>query len=130
MLIADTDLCVMQRTTLVLGASPRAGRYSYMAVRSLVKHGQPVVAVGIRPGMIDSVPIRTDLPADTPIHTVTLYLNAGNQQVWQERILALNPKRIVFNPGAENEALATAAREKGIEVVEGCTLVMLSVGTW
>jgi len=38
-----------------------------------------------------------------------------------------NPKRIIFNPGTENNELYKLAEEKGIEVVEWCVLVMLSV---
>jgi hypothetical protein len=33
-----------------------------------------------------------------------------------------------MNPGAENSDLAVKAGERGIEVVEGCTLVMLRSG--
>lgn len=33
-----------------------------------------------------------------------------------------------MNPGAENFALAEKAEAAGIEVVEGCTLVMLQTG--
>jgi predicted CoA-binding protein len=116
--------------TLVLGASSFPGRYAFMAIRSLVKHGHQVLAVGARPGVVDGVEIVTDLPGGAQVHTVTLYLNAGNQEVWHDRILALGPKRIIFNPGAENAALSRAAGEQGIEVVEGCTLVMLAAGTY
>jgi hypothetical protein len=45
-------------------------------------------------------------------------------------ILDLQPKRIIFNPGTENEELIRQAKQNGIEPVIGCTLVMLSVGTY
>jgi predicted CoA-binding protein len=80
--------------------------------------------------VVDGVEILTDLPQGTTVHTVTVYLNAGNQQVWHDRILALSPARVIFNPGAENAALSRAAEAQGIEVVEGCTLVMLAAGTY
>ena len=35
-----------------------------------------------------------------------------------------------MNPGAENHELRKAAEAQGIEVVEGCTLVMLRTGTF
>jgi len=35
-----------------------------------------------------------------------------------------------MNPGAENDDLAAKARKHGIEVVEGCTLVMFGSGTF
>jgi predicted CoA-binding protein len=116
--------------TLVLGATPRPDRYAYLAVQRLVAHGHTVTAVGRQEGRIGEIPILREVPEGTRIHTVTLYLNANNQREWEERILALHPERIIFNPGAENERLAAAAQAQGIEAVEGCTLVMLSVGTF
>ncbi|MCB0790184.1 MAG: CoA-binding protein [Flavobacteriales bacterium] len=118
------------RTTLVLGASLRADRYSNLAVRRLKEHGKVVIAVGLREGTIDDVPVVREIPMGTPIDTVTLYLNAANQMPLEEYILALHPRRIIFNPGAENDHLAMHAKASGIAVVEGCTLVMLSAGTY
>lgn len=118
------------KRTLVLGASPKPERYSNMATRRLVAAGHPVVAVGLRDGDISGTTITTAIPEGTPIDTVTMYMNAQNQEAWEERILALNPKRIIFNPGAENERLSKRAADQNIEVVEGCTLVMLSAGTF
>jgi hypothetical protein len=40
----------------------------------------------------------------------------------------LNPSRIIFNPGAENQELESIAKEKGIEVVRNCTLILLDYG--
>jgi len=116
--------------TLVLGASPKPHRFAHMAVRRLLAHGHAVVAVGRREGRIEEQPIHTDLPAGLRVDTVTVYLNEANQAVWEERLLALVPRRIVFNPGAENRRLAQQLREAGTEVVEGCTLVMLAIGTY
>ncbi|HRP81332.1 MAG TPA: CoA-binding protein, partial [Flavobacteriales bacterium] len=64
------------------------------------------------------------------VDTVTMYLNAHNQEAWRERILAMKPKRIIFNPGAENPAFERAAQEAGIETLEACTLVMLNTGQY
>lgn len=118
------------KATLVLGASEKGERYSNMAVRRLRAHGHPVVAVGLREGSIDDTPIVKDIPGGVPIDTVTLYLNAQNQAAWAARILALLPARLIFNPGAENPALADAARAQGIEVLEACTLVLLATGQY
>ena len=118
----------MNGTTIVLGASEKPQRYSNMAVRRLAALGLPVHAVGSRAGLIASTPIHTELPAGTEAHTVTLYLSPANQADWEARLLALKPKRVIFNPGAENPAFAAALREAGIEVVAACTLVMLATG--
>jgi predicted CoA-binding protein len=118
------------KTTLVLGASPKPERYSNLCVRRLVQHGHPVIAVGRRLGMIGEVPIVVDPPAGITVHTVTLYMNESNQRIWEDRILALGPHRIIFNPGAENPRLARRAGAAGIEALEACTLVMLSTGEY
>ncbi len=116
------------KNTLVMGASLNEDRYSNKAVRSLRKHGRPVIAVGLREGQVEDVPLVKEIPTGAEVHTVTMYLNAHNQAPWEERLLALKPKRIIFNPGAENEAFARMAEAQGVEVLEACTLVMLATG--
>ena len=116
--------------TLVLGASTKPHRYGRMAVESLRRHGHPVLAVGRRTGEIGDVPILREIPAGVVVDTVTMYLNARNQEAYQEQLLALSPRRIIFNPGAEHPEFAKRAEAQGIVTVEGCTLVMLSAGTY
>jgi predicted CoA-binding protein len=118
------------KPTLVLGASAKQERYSNLCVRRLLQHGHPVLAVGRRSGEIGTVPIITDIPAGSPIDTVTMYMNADNQRIWEERLLALRPRRIIFNPGAENPKFARRAQAQGVEVIDACTLVMLSTGEY
>ena len=43
-------------------------------------------------------------------------------------LLALKPRRVIFNPGAENPALEDGLRAAGIEVEDACTLVLLRTG--
>lgn len=121
-----SDLSAMNDATLVLGASENPQRYANKAVHSLIAHGHAVVALGKRAGRIGAVPILTELPRDARIHTVTIYLSTANQSAWLEQVLALRPRRVIFNPGAENPAFARALQAQGVEVIEGCTLVMLA----
>lgn len=116
--------------TVVIGASENADRYSNRAVRSLVQHNEPVVAVGLRAGKIGDVEILTGFPVLEDVETVTLYVGPQNQPAWYEYILSLKPKRVIFNPGTENPEFEKLCAEAGIETVEACTLVMLSVGNY
>ncbi len=116
------------KKTLILGATPNPERYSYMATIRLAKHGHEVVPVGIRKGEIEGIQIIEGKPALEDVDTVTLYLGAARQPEYYDYIFSLNPKRIIFNPGAENPELMKLAQERSIETVEGCTLVMLSIG--
>jgi predicted CoA-binding protein len=119
-----------QKKTLVLGASQNPERYSFLAVQQLAKHQHPVVAIGKANGNVDSVEIETDKKPLNDIDTVTLYLNPANQKEYYDYIFSLHPKRIIFNPGAENYELEQLANQKGITTVEACTLVLLSTGQY
>ncbi len=118
------------KNTLVLGASANPQRYSYLAMHRLSAHGHPVLAIGKREGKVSNININTGTPPFTNVDTVTLYLNPSNQKPYYDYILSLSPKRIIFNPGTENEELAALAEEKGIKVMEACTLVMLSTNQY
>lgn len=119
-----------EKKTLVLGASDNPARYSYLAVNRLRAHNHPVVAVGKKEGKVADVQITKDHSAETGIDTITLYLNPKNQVEYYDYILSLRPKRIIFNPGTENDHLIKMAEQNNIEPVIGCTLVMLSTGQY
>ena len=114
------------KKTLVLGASANPSRYSYLALQRLRDYGHPVVAIGKRPGSVKDVEIETEKKKFENIDTVTLYLNPARQKEYYDYILSLKPKRIIFNPGAENDELSSLAKENNIQPLEACTLVMLS----
>ena len=119
-----------QKKTLVLGASENPARYSNMAIKRLLLHGHPVVAVGRKDGKTHGVEIHPGLPEHEEIDTVTMYLNPQNQRSYYNYILSLKPRRIIFNPGAENPELETLASEQGIQTLDACTLVMLGTGQY
>lgn len=118
------------KKTVVIGASPNPERYAYVATQRLRRAGHEVVAVGLRPGRVGDVDLRTDRPAVPDVDTVTLYVGPQHQAAWHEYILGLRPKRIIFNPGTENDELDRAARALGIATEESCTLVMLASGVY
>ena len=118
------------KKTLVLGASPNFDRISNGAVVQLAQRGFEVVAIGNKPGEIGDIPILSGKPDLKDIHTVTLYLNPTNQKDYEDYILNLSPKRIIFNPGTSNTELQRRADEHGIETIHACTLVMLSLGNY
>jgi predicted CoA-binding protein len=110
----------------VMGASPNEDRYSFKAVRMLKEHGYQPIPVHPKGHAVDGVPGLKSLTQITdPVDTVTVYVNAGASSAEYERILGLKPRRVIFNPGAENGELAQRLRAEGIEIVEACTLVML-----
>lgn len=120
----------MEKKTLVLGASANPSRYSYLAVQRLRNHGHPVVAVGRKNTKVADVNIETEKLKFDNIDTITLYLNPLHQQEYYDYIFSLHPKRIIFNPGTENDELVELAKQKGIQPIEACTLVMLSTNQY
>ncbi len=119
-----------EKKTLVIGASQNPARYSYKAIHKLRYFNHPVVAIGKKEGLVDDVKIEAGKPAITNVHTITVYLNKSNQKDVEDYILELKPKRIIFNPGAENAELKNRAEKNGIETIEACTLVMLTIGAF
>ena len=118
------------KKTLVLGASANPSRYSSLAVERLVSKGHDVTAIGKRAGKIGGVEIITEQKKIEGLDTITLYLNANNQKQYYDYIVSQKPKRIIFNPGAENDELSAIAKENGILPQEACTLVLLSTGQY
>lgn len=118
------------KKTLVLGASDNPARYSNLAIQRLRSHGHPVSGIGRKNSLVGDVMISKEKEPMQDIDTVTLYLNPFHQREYYDYILSLNPKRIIFNPGTENEELQQLAKEKNIQTLEACTLVMLSTGQY
>jgi uncharacterized protein len=118
------------KKTLIIGATTNPARYAYLAANRLKIAGHEIVLVGIKEGDVAGEKIKTDMPEIKDVHTVSLYVGIKNQPQYYHYILALKPQRIIFNPGTENPELFNLAKEKGIEPIEACTLVMLSVGNY
>ena len=121
---------IIEKTTLVVGASLKQDRYSNKAVLSLRNKSIRTFAFGLRAGEIGDVSVFTSFPVEAEIHTITMYVGAARQPQYYDDILNLMPARVIFNPGAENEVFANLLEENGIEPVEACTLVMLSIGNY
>lgn len=119
-----------KKKTLVLGASDNPSRYSYLALDRLQGQGHPVVAIGKKTGLVAGIPIEKEKKDFDNVDTVTLYLNPMHQKLYYDYILSLKPKRIIFNPGAENDELSELAIKNGIKPMEACTLVLLATGQY
>jgi predicted CoA-binding protein len=118
------------KKTLVLGASSNPSRYSYLAINKLRQQQHPVIAVGRTTSMVADTPVNSQTNPIQGLDTVTLYLNPTNQKNYYNYILDQHPRRVIFNPGAENPEFETILKEKGIQVVEACTLVLLATGQY
>lgn len=118
------------KNTLIIGASPNPARYAYLAAKMLTEKGHSIVNVGIKSGEVAGVPIEKPAEIHTDIDTITLYVGPHLQDEYFDYILQTKPKRVIFNPGTENDELEILLRENNIEAVEACTLVLLSTGQY
>lgn len=116
--------------TLIIGASANPERYAYKAANSLLAHGHEIELIGQKQGIVNGHEIKVDYPDIEGIDTVTMYVGPKNQPNLYDYILKQNPRRIIFNPGSENQEFEQLALGKGIEVEEACTLVLLSTGQY
>lgn len=89
-----------------------------------------VAAVGLKAGEIDGIKIQTGFPQIENVDTVTLYVGPQNQQQYYDYIISLKPERVIFNPGTENPEFEEKIKKAGIEILEACTLVLLSTGNY
>jgi uncharacterized protein len=116
-------------TVAILGASPKPDRYAYRAFQMLREYGhRPLPINPAFPDILGEKCYPRISEAPGPIDTVTLYLGQARSEPLIDEIIEARPRRIIMNPGAENFVLAEKAGDAGIEVVEGCTLVMLRTG--
>jgi len=106
-------------------------RYSNKeAINKLVHHDHDVVAIGGKSGIVNGIEIQTTPIPFEAIDTVTLYLNPLRQQSYYEYIVALHPKRVIFNPGTENPELYEILNKVVIPYEIACTLVLLSTNQY
>lgn len=120
------------KKTVIIGAVNSPFRYAYRAAEMLSNYGHPFIPIGIREGEMlgESILSMHDEPKIEGVDTITLYINPDRQKDWYGYLLGLHPKRIIFNPGTENQELKMMAEKQGIECLYACTLVMLSVGNY
>lgn len=115
------------KKTVIIGATTNPGRYAYLAASMLKEYNHEIVPVGIKDGSVFGYEILDifQKPAIPDVHTVTLYIGPRRQPEHIDYILSLKPKRIIFNPGTENDDFIRRAEEQGVQTLEACTLVML-----
>src|SRR5687767_2591766 len=118
---------IMGKKTVIVGASPNQSRYAFLAANMLREYDHNIVPIGIKQGEVageEILDIRKK-PAIKDVDTITLYIGPRHQPEWYEYLLSLKPKRIIFNPGTENEEFERLAESRGIEAMQACTLVLL-----
>ena len=116
---------------VIVGASDNPERYSHRAQVMLRQHSHEVVPVHPKLTEIEGVPVVCDLASVTgAVDTVTMYVGPQISSGLADALIGLKPRRVIFNPGAENADLATKLKSAGISCEDACTLVLLSTGAF
>ncbi len=116
----------MGQKVAILGASRKPERFSYKAFEMLREYGHEPIPVTPNFKELNGVVAFANLhEIKTAVDTLTMYVGAEISSRLQNEILALKPRRVIFNPGSENPELETALRAAKIQVLEACTLVLL-----
>ncbi len=113
-------------TVAILGASKNQERYSYLAFKMLQQYGHTPVPVSPKFAELEGIKTYPSLSeVKEKIDTLTMYVGPDISTKLKPEILALRPRRVIFNPGSENSTLQGELKKAGVEVEEACTLVLL-----
>ena len=104
-------------TVVVFGYSDNPERYGNMAYNLLLIYNHNAIKFNPRIEDPKVLPQNFD--------TATLYLSEAISNKFEDVFMNLSFRRMIINPGAENPKLEKKLKEKGIEVLHACTLVML-----
>lgn len=118
-----------EQTVAVVGASAKPERTSNQAVQRYAAAGWtvwPVHPSGIAVAGHETYRDLESLPGQPTI--ISMYLNPEAAVGLLDAIVAAGPRYLWLNPGADGEPIASAARARGLRVVEACNLVALSRG--
>ena len=103
--------------TAIIGASNKPDRYSYKAMIMLKTHGHDSYLVHPKLKEVNGQKVYPEIEAiKGHIDTVTLYINPELQTNIEKSLIDSKVRRVIFNPGTENEALEKKLIASGKEV--------------
>lgn len=121
----------MSEVVAIIGASDKPQRYANIAMHDLQKHGHQVVLVNPFKQRVEGVNCLDSIKEYSGrIDTVTLYVNPKRFHDHVDEVIHSSPRRVIMNPGTEDDEHEKTLVDAGIKVVRACTLVMLSQGTF
>lgn len=110
----------------IIGASEKEGRYSRMAQELLLEYGHTVFPIAPKKETVLGVKCVDGIEKiSETIDTFTVYVRPSFLEAHVDAIISKKAKRVILNPGTESESIQQRLEDAGIEVINGCTLVML-----
>ncbi len=120
----------MPRTAAILGASKLRHKFGNKSVRAHADAGYRVFPINLHPAEkeIEGLPVFHRLEEiREPIDRVSLYLPPLITLELIPEIAAVRPKEVWFNPGSYDDTVLARAKEVGLPLIVGCSIVDLGV---
>jgi uncharacterized protein len=116
-------------TVAVLGAGPDRRKFGNKSVRAHLEAGYTVYPIHPTATIVEGLPTYrsvNDIPVEK-LDRVTVYVPPAIGLKVLPEIAAASPREVWFNPGAESPELLAKARQLGLNVVAGCSIVNLGL---
>jgi uncharacterized protein len=115
-------------TVAILGASTDRSKFGNKAVRAFLARGYTVYPVNPKGGEVESLPVRhslSDIPPDVKLDRISVYLPPAIGLKMLPQIAARGCNELWLNPGSESDELVAAAEQRGLNVIQACSIVSI-----
>jgi predicted CoA-binding protein len=116
-------------TIAIIGASANRAKFGNRAVRAYHAKGYKVFPIHPSASSIEGLPVYhsiTQVPA-TILDRVSIYLPASVGLKVLDEVAAKPAREVWLNPGADDPQVVRRARELGLNVIVGCSIVDIGV---
>lgn len=114
----------MSKRIAILGASTDRSKYGNKSVRAYLDEGWEVFPVNPGADEIEGREAYAEI-GDVPgeLDRISIYLPPPVTRKLLDDIAEKGAGEVWFNPGADDDAVVAAAKEKGLNVVTACSIV-------
>jgi uncharacterized protein len=116
----------------VLGASRDRSKYGNRAVRAYLRQGYTVYPVHPSAPSIEGQPAYRsvlEIPA-AELDRITIYLPPSVSAAILGEVARKPAREVWFNPGADGPEVVRKARELGLNVITGCSIMAIGVSPY
>ena len=113
---------------VIVGASKDRKKYGNKAVRAFIQGGWTVYPVNRTGEEIEGLPVYRRI-ADVPgsVDRISLYVPPEIGMTLLDEIAAKNPVEFFLNPGSESPELIAAAEQRGLHLIQACSIVNIGL---